>query len=272
MESTRSELESKEALNSLMLGICGQLVHQPGIYKVAPCLKTIRDSSGLVCAAVMTPPHGIILYSHQGDFELGAIQLVKELLQEGWNLPGALGPVGTASVLAHAWSQVTGGRIEIQRRSKLFELRKVMTPLAETGTLQPATTTDHELITRWWYRFKVEIHGEADIEEVRDTAHLHIYSGDIYLWSQNSRFVSMAMKTRPTRNGISVSLVYTPPEERRQGYARACVSELSRVLLDHGRKFCTLFADTTNIHAINLYKRIGYIPICNYNEYKFIER
>ena len=113
LEATRSELESQEALNSLMLGICVQLVHQPGIYKLKPCLKTVSDSSGLVCVAIMTPPHGVILSSQQGKFDLGAIQLVQELLQEGWNLPGTLGPVDTASVFAHAWSRVTGGKIEV---------------------------------------------------------------------------------------------------------------------------------------------------------------
>ena len=79
------------------------------------------------------------------------------------------------------------------------------------------------------------------------------------------------MKTRPTRHGISVSLVYTPPELRGRGYATACVGELSRKLLGAGREFCALFADLANPISNHIYERIGYRPVCDYEEYRFEE-
>jgi predicted GNAT family acetyltransferase len=77
------------------------------------------------------------------------------------------------------------------------------------------------------------------------------------------------MKTRPTRRGVSVSYVYTPPELRGKGYATACVAELSRQLLQSGWEFCTLFVDVANLPACRAYQKIGYSLVCAYEEYHF---
>ena len=125
-------------------------------------------------------------------------------------------------------------------------------------------------MARWWCWFYREIFGEAVQEEADRGARLRIAEGDIYLW-EDEQPVSTAMKTRPTRNGISVGLVYTPPELRRRGHASACVCELSRVLLESGWEFCALFVDLANVTARHVYERIGYAPICDYDEYVLLE-
>jgi hypothetical protein len=68
-----------------------------------------------------------------------------------------------------------------------------------------------------------------------------------------------------------VGLVYTPPELRRRGYASACVGELSRKLLESGWEFCALFVDLANVTAMHVYERIGYAPVCDYDEYVLLE-
>jgi predicted GNAT family acetyltransferase len=126
------------------------------------------------------------------------------------------------------------------------------------------------LVARWWYGFYLEIFGEADQEEADRGARLRIAEGDIYLW-EDEQPVSVAMKTRPTRNGVSVGLVYTPPELRQRGYATACVGELSRMLLESGWEFCALFVNLANAAASRVYQKIGYRPVCDYDEYAFSE-
>jgi predicted GNAT family acetyltransferase len=126
------------------------------------------------------------------------------------------------------------------------------------------------LVAQWAHGFKVEIFGRADPEEARLGAERRIEAGDIYLWEDLGP-VSMAMKSRPTRNGISVSLVYTPPALRGRGYATACVGEFSRLLLDSGWAYCALFADLENAAANRVYQKIGYEPTCEYDEYVFVD-
>ena len=77
-------------------------------------------------------------------------------------------------------------------------------------------------------------------------------------------------RSRPTSHGIAVSLVYTPRELRNCGYASACVAALSQQLLDAGWEFCTLYTDLANSTSNSIYQRIGYRPVCDSNEYHFL--
>ena len=173
--------------------------------------------------------------------------------------------------VAETWKEVTGRGYDLERRQRVYELREVMSPGPKRGRLRLATEADVELVARWWYGFHLDIFGQVDQAEAKQRVRFHITEGNIYLW-EDEQPVSVAMKTRPTRKGISVSLVYTPPELRRQGYATACTGELSRLLLEAGWEFCALFADLSNATSNSIYQRIGYRPVCDYDEYVFPEK
>ena len=265
----RAELESHEAANSLMLGICGQLIRHPEQVKAPPRLRTVEDEDGLIVAALMTPPQKLVVYGHRGDLDGGIRGLVQELAGEGHRVPGVVGPSQVAQRVAEKWAEVTGKAHVLERRLRVYELREVLRPLPERGQLRLAMETDVELASRWSYEFTLEVFGRADREEAGRAARLRIGQGDIFLWEDGPP-VSMAIKTRPTRRGISVGGVYTPQELRRKGYATACVGELSRLLLGAGWEFCALFADLSNATPNRIYQSIGYKPVCDYDEYAFL--
>ena len=81
----------------------------------------------------------------------------------------------------------------------------------------------------------------------------------------------MAGQGPHSSHGITVNLVYTPPELRGRGYASACVAALSQQLLDAGWEFCTLYTDLANPTSNSIYQRIGYRPVCDSNEYHFAQ-
>ena len=83
--------------------------------------------------------------------------------------------------------------------------------------------------------------------------------------------VTVAASVRPTPNGMSINLVYTPSEERRKGYATACVAALSQRLLDDGCQFCTLFTDKANPTSNQIYREIGYHKVADFMEYFFAD-
>ncbi len=271
LQDTLAALESNEVANGLMLGVCGRLVQHSERIRSAPCLKTVEDEAGLVLAAIMTPPQKLIAYAHQGNLDGGTILLVQDLIREGWSVPGVLGPSQVATKVAEAWSAITGQETRLERRQRLYELREVLTPTPKRGRLRPATPADHDLVARWLYEFHMDILEESDRDEADQDARFRIEQGDVYLW-EDERPVSLACRTRPTRRGISIGPVYTPLALRRRGYATACVGELSRLLLASGREFCTLFADLANPTSNHIYQEIGYRPVCDYDEYTFLEQ
>lgn len=82
----------------------------------------------------------------------------------------------------------------------------------------------------------------------------------------------MAAVARPTLHGITVNLVYTPPEQRGRGFASNCVAALSQRMLDGGYQFCTLFTNLANPTSNDIYQQIGYRSIADFNEYRFENR
>ena len=221
-------------------------------------------------AALMTPPHKLVVYGHRGDLDVASELLVRELIDGGWHLPGVFGPSDIAGRIATAWTHVTGRPATLAGRQTVYQLDEVLVPIPPRGRLRRAIEGDVPLVADWHYAFHHEIFGKADEQASVRAAASRVSDGDIYLWVDGEP-LSMAMTTRATRRGISVSLVYTPREQRSRGYATACVGELSRTLLREGWQFCSLFADQSNVPASRVYLRIGYQPVCDYDEYDCAE-
>ena len=83
---------------------------------------------------------------------------------------------------------------------------------------------------------------------------------EVFIWEDDGEVVSMMKKSRPTKRGITVGLVYTPKNQRRKGYARTLVAEISKELLKD-YDFCTLYTDMMNPTSNKIYKEIGYVKI-----------
>jgi predicted GNAT family acetyltransferase len=71
----------------------------------------------------------------------------------------------------------------------------------------------------------------------------------------------MACWARPTKRNVTIGYVYTPPEERKKGYASDCVSALSQHLLDSGYQTTSLYTDLANPTSNKIYMEIGYEPV-----------
>ena len=69
---------------------------------------------------------------------------------------------------------------------------------------------------------------------------------------------------------MRVAPVYTPPDERGHGYATALVADLSRELLARGRRWCFLYADLANPSANRIYRAIGYRPVADALQLRFV--
>ncbi len=272
LAAAQAALESREAANNLMLGVCLRLVHQPERIHTPPLLVTVHDAGGLALAAMMTSPYELVLYHHQGDPGPPLDALAQELVASVWSVPGVLAPDGLAEAFARRWAGLTACTVRPARQQRVFRLTKMPPPPAIAGRLRPATAGDLTLVTNWWEAFNLEALGETSDESLREAARLRIADGDIFLWEvEPARPVSMMARTRPTRHGIGVSLVYTPPALRRLGYASAGVTALSRRLLAEGRRFCCLFTDLANPTSNHIYQVIGYRPVADFNEFRFAD-
>jgi predicted GNAT family acetyltransferase len=262
-------LEQREVENNLMLGIALLLQKAPDYYKTQPFMGIVIETGGPVNAALMTPPFNLVLagQSHSASLET----LARGLIEQGWTLPGVLGPSETSCAFAGLWSRMNGIRVQPGMRMRIYELTRVIQPAWPAGRFRPAGMGDLALITDWVVAFRQEaLNQSAALEAARRQAERLVAEQKAFLWDHDSP-VSMAASTRPIRNGVSVNMVYTPPDQRQKGYASACVAALSQQLLDSGYKYCCLFTDLANPTSNRIYMDIGYLSVCDFNEYRFVD-
>lgn len=260
-------LYADAAVNNLMLGICERLVQDPSAY-ANPLFLAVGDQVGaLLLAAVMTPPHNLIL-AEGTNFEQGVGKLIDYLLANSIEIPGVIGPVDCAESFYNRWRAVSGKDGKVEMYQRVYELRQVRLPQLPSGFFRVARPEDAPLIASWMQAFELEALNK-DEPLKQEWAERFIRKGNAFIWEDHGQPVSMAIKNRPLKHSATVSGVYTPLEHRRQGYASALVARLSQHLLDMGYAFVTLFTDLENPTSNAIYQKIGYHPVIDFRSYKF---
>ena len=266
-----------EARYGLIMGIAKILAENENRYGgETPWYCTITSPPRLLgikkpemyAAALRTPPHGVVLAYFTGSLDLIADALVAAVSSKYKQIPGVVGDKALADIFAERWRQSHNVKIVNTMAQCIYKLVKVNNVPLSSGKLRVATEADIELVKKWGHGFHVDIGGEASGTPEMDIAAV-ISRGWVFLWELNGQPVSMALKTRPTDKGMTVSGVYTPPELRGKGYATSCVAELSSHILKSGKEFCTLYTDLANPTSNSIYKKIGYVEVADSVEHTF---
>jgi len=259
---TQEALLAQEVVNGLMLGLSLRLAAGGSYGEVHPFLATVESAVGLELAAFMTPPHKLLLFA-PGEARAEALELLVDgLLSTGYAVPTVLAPEALGQQFAAIWCATTGATARAGMRQRVYELRRVEPVPLPSGEFRAATHEDLPVVREWGGAFHSACFREDDNGATSRVAEGMVAAGDVFLWVDGGP-VSMAGRTRPTPHGQTVSLVYTPPEYRRRGYATAVVAKLSQLLLDEGREFCTLYTDLGNPTSNRIYQEIGYRPVAD---------
>jgi GNAT superfamily N-acetyltransferase len=272
----RAGLEGRESANNLIYGLALRLESAPERFKQPPfrwppLLAAVTDAAGLAAAALMTPPYNVTLFSPRTDVDELYAFLARALIAAGWSVPGVLAAAPDAAAFARAWARETGLAFRARLRERVYELRRVIPPSPPpSGCMRLAAEDDVERTARWLYAFWQEAMPAetGTLQDARWQVEARVEDGDYFLWDDGLP-VAMAGRSRPTPHGCCIGPVYTPPEQRSHGYATALTAALSQRLLDQGFQYTALFTDLSNPTSNRIYQRIGYAPVCDFNEYIF---
>ena len=155
-------------------------------------------------------------------------------------------------------------------RQRLHKIERVSTDLpAIQGRLREVTSSERGLAVEWALAFVREAIPNHP-NEAEESVDRHLRAGTLNFWDDGGP-VTMCASVGGPSTSARINLVYTPPDLRRRGYATAAVSALTRRLLDMGRRYCCLYTDLANPTSNSVYRRIGYRPVCDIDEYSFAE-
>lgn len=266
-------LERNEAGNNLLLGLLSELAQEKRSDKATRSVMVVAERAEggepvLIC--LLTPLNLIVAGAAQSPPELEqAVRLMTDHLHaSGAEVPGVVGPPDLAGAFADAWASVAGKTAFVKMNQRIYRLDEVNPVPYSPGDLRLAGPGDLALVADWIHEFAESIGENLGREEAAAKARENLIGGSLYIWDDGGP-VSMAKKTRPTRHGIVLSLVYTPPGRRNQGYASSCVAALSKLLLGEGYRFCSLYTDLSNPTSNAIYARIGYKPVQDSILYRF---
>lgn len=268
LEKVSTLLYKNEDIHSLFLGVLGQIhANQYEDYFLA--LAETDDE--IVAACLMTPPHALQLVVFHPFPEIEQ-KIVGHLQNLGIEVSGIVGEQTTSRLFAEAWTERTGERVKILMDQGLYRIDAVTKGLQKSlGSWRIASKKDAVVLEEWYRLFEEE----TGIGRSAQTQISHKIAGflerkEVYVWEVDEQVVSCMQKKRPSKNGITVSFVFTPNAQRRNGYAQTLVAEVTdELLLEYD--FVMLYTDLSNPTSNKIYQEIGYEQIANPVHLVFVE-
>ena len=250
-------LEKNEDKFSLFLGVLQGIKEEK--YE-NPFMATIEKNGELLALFQMTPPHplNMIFVNEQRKDECMDLS-IQELLGQSLKIESIVSVKEWAYSFAEKWKEKTGQNFSILMDQGLYRLDQVDESLEKSpGSWRYATLKDAFLIEKW-YSFFEEDTGlpKTPPSEIKKKVKAMLEGREAFVWENEGKIVSMMKKARPTQSGVTVSLVFTPKEERKKGYARTMVAAISKELLKEFT-FCVLYTDMLNPTSNKIYQEIGY--------------
>ncbi|MED2933094.1 GNAT family N-acetyltransferase [Bacillus wiedmannii] len=247
-------LEKNEQENNLILGVL-QMVQQPIFMGVAKQREEIK------VVFLQTEEKKQIIVATSEMMEEEIVELAKRLAEVYPNVPGLIGNKKTVQRLAEEIAVLENKKTNVVMEQGVYALQQVKKKWTEDGAFREIGSDELPLIEQWIYQFCEDVRLPTTKEEAKQTTHTLITNRRLFGLDVDGKLVSVAAKTRPTTNNITVNFVYTPKEARKKGYASSCVAALSQRMLDEGYKTTTLYTDLANPTSNKIYQEIGYEQI-----------
>ncbi|MDD3828544.1 MAG: GNAT family N-acetyltransferase [Anaerolineae bacterium] len=185
------------------------------------------------------------------------------------------GLIGPAEQVGAAW-QVLG----IDPRTVQWDEEEKLYTLALADLVVPAALAegrvnarrmeprDLELMTAWRVSMRVESMHEEDTprlrQNTRETVERGLNRGEIWLLEEDGRPVSTTAFNASLAEAVQVGGVWTPPELRSRGYARAAVAASLLDARSWGVEWAVLFTGRENWPAQKAYESLGFRHVGDY--------
>ena len=256
-------LEQNESENNRPLGYAYRLAEGSDNYdSEPPLLLSILEYGEAVGVAIMIPPYGSIILSRiDTDIQNAVVHLVRHLREIDIRIPGVIGPAAEAQAFSDCWVEgMLDVSARISMRMRIFEARSVANLPLSPGRLRLARPEDYPSMTRWIADYSEAVGKPISFDNAKSWTEKLIQNQQLHIWDLEAP-VSIAAVDRPTRNGIAIHTVYTPPEHRNNGYATSSVLLLTQKMLTDRYSFCCLYTDLSNPTSNSIYAKIGYVPV-----------
>lgn len=235
------------------------------------------EIAGLAMRTARTPPYPMFVLSMPDE---AALALARAVHERGESVGGLNGSLPAAEICAAELAGLQGDAVEVAQHTRLFELGELVAPKGVPGGLRLATVDDLDLAQHWINRFMHDADEQAgrDPDEAGREAiapedlRKRVEQGTYWFWIDAAgERVHLTAGGPPSYGVARIGPVYTPPEQRRKGYASAAVAQVSQIFLAQGARVC-LYTDQANPTSNGIYQAIGYRPVVDQVNLRIVSR
>ncbi|MBN2695748.1 GNAT family N-acetyltransferase [bacterium] len=269
LDYNESFLTKKESFYNLILGLAYSIkngkieLDNPLFYTI------INDENRVVGAALRTNEKKNINITNISFKSIDL--LIEQLNSEKIELTGVIGEENSAIYFKNQWCRLKNLSFRVNLNLGVYENREIIKPKNIYGEMIVATEENKDIAFKYLKSFYSDCFIKTPSDEDIEKAVTKVIRNRVlyFLVIENSKIVSMAGITRESVNGATISMVYTPPELRGNGYGGLIVYFLTEKIFTY-KKFANLFTDLLNSTSNSIYQKLGYVKIGKNIDFEFI--
>ncbi len=258
IEENEKFILEKEWLNNLMAGNYKEALKEDISQGWLLARVTEEDQTELVI--LLRKPWRMLMYSPTNNKSEELYRFAAEKLYEiDPELEGVNTEKDISQIFANEFCKIAGKEPKVRFEMRILVLDKLLDAnLREDVIFRKATMEDKEVLKDYRRKFSEEALNEIVSEEELEKKFERHFSMGYYLLEKDGKIVATASCNRHLTKGKSIGNVFTPKEERGNGYAYNLVYRISKEFLDSGMEYCVLFTDDSNPISNHVYEKIGY--------------
>ena len=258
IEENEKFILEKEWLNNLMAGNYKEALNEDISQGWLLARVTEGDQTELVI--LLRNPWRMLMYSPTNNKSKELYRFAAEKLYEiDPDLEGINTEKEISQIFANEFCKIAGKEPKVRFEMRILVLEKLKEANLRMDVIfRKATIEDKEVLKDYRRRFSEEALNEIVSEEELEKKFERHFSMGYYLLEKDGKIVATASCNRHLTKGKSIGNVFTPKEERGNGYAYNLVYRISKEFLDSGLEYCVLFTDDSNPISNHVYEKIGY--------------
>lgn len=247
-------LHHNEVTNILTIGLLRSAEAQDDFSKCFYAVGYVEET--IEIGLMIQGLHLILMTESDQNLKLAAEFMSKQDI----TYPGVIGPRPYVDQFVEYLNDFGKKSIELDMSQRIYKLTHVNETAKVAGNMRYAGPEDLETIIKWNGEFAIMDGVEPDYERMRKRRGKDIEKKRLFVWEVDGEVVTMTSLSKSSGSGVIVSLVFTPEDQRKKGYATALVSEVSKYALEQ-YDYCALYTDLSNPISNSIYMKIGYKEI-----------
>ena len=270
IEENEKLVLEKEWLNNLMVGNFKDALEK-GIDENW-LLARVSENGKTELILFLRRPWKLLLYSPTENKSLDLYRFAaQEVYKIDKNIPGVNTEKNIAEMFTNEYCKISNKNKKVHLDMRILVLEKLLEGnLREDVVARKAYEKDNKILKEFIKNFHKEALNEEFEEDFYEERFYSYLEKGYYVLEKDNKIVAQAVSTRELTRGKTISGVYTPVEERGNGYAYNLIYRVSKEFLDNGAEYCVLYTDDSNPISNHIYEKIGYVRKVDTRDIDFV--